>query len=105
MAATSTMLPYDTGLPQRLTGCVSELSCGDGQAALHGAALRDYAAVYGAFQAYLTPRHDCVAYGEQALLVLAEGGAFATESELPPVLPSASDEDVESCGYFGWLCH
>lgn len=92
--------------PERLTGCVSDISsCG---AASHSYthALRDYAMVYGAFQAYLEPAADAAPgrHGRAALEAEEPGGELP--ANLPPAPPALfSEEEIEDCGYLGWLQH
>lgn len=93
-------------------GCISELSSD----AIHGyehdyaAAMKTYATVYENFQAYLEPAnilatHDYdlstrpVEEHEHLGCLDQEFMECATNAE------SISDEDIEGCGYLGWLRH
>ncbi len=98
--------------PKAFTGCVSDISACrqidiDGDYAV---ALKAYSAVYEAAQAYLQPGEHAV---EHDYGLCAEGeqdghGAHvaaqlqATERER---VVNVSDEEVERCGYLGWLRH
>lgn len=94
------------------SGCVSELSSD----AIHGyphdyaVAMKNYAAIYENFQAYLEPAnilatHDYdlstrpVEEHEHLGCLDQEFMECATNTE------SISDEDIERCGYLGWLRH
>lgn len=100
--------------PTPFTGCLSELCCAerldrDAAAGDYAAALKYYGAVCEAAQSYLAPG-DVVAH-DYALCMRCErdahGAQLAAETELGvaewPDAPSFSDEEVESCGYLGWL--
>lgn len=95
--------------PKAFTGCVSEISSCQRLDHSYADALKQYGAVYEAAQAYLTPGevvvHDYAgcAQGEQD----AQGAQVAAQLELlqQDASPSVSDDEVERCGYLGWLRH
>ncbi len=97
--------------PKAFTGCVSEISSCEQLDHGYADALKQYGAVYEAAQAYLAPgqvvAHDygACAQGEQD----TQGAQVAAQLELlqqePVAVPSVSDDEVERCGYLGWLRH
>jgi hypothetical protein len=96
--------------PKSFTGCVSELSSCAVQEHSYTDALRNYAEVYEAYQSYLTPtdtlaQHDydlvgVAAANEHQLGCLNEEMVDGTVS-----VDAVSDEEIESCGYLGWIHH
>lgn len=92
--------------PKALTGCVSELSSCDGASHDYAAALKNYGAVYQAYQAYLSPDESMLRHGYgRAALEADELAPGASSEEMQLALPGGefSDDEVESCGYLGWL--
>ncbi|HSB98039.1 MAG TPA: hypothetical protein VLC91_16380 [Spongiibacteraceae bacterium] len=98
--------------PTLSSGCISDVSSD----AIHGyehdyaLAMKSYATVYENFQAYLEPAnilatHDYdlstrpVPEHERLGCLDQEFMEYAGNNE------SISDEDIESCGYLGWLRH
>jgi hypothetical protein len=104
-AATNAIRRYPSA-PKALTGCVSTIStCAP---ASHGYthALRDYAAVYQAYQAYLQPEVSALA-GRDGCAALDSGqltGDSVVDDEAAQT-ETFSEEEIESCGYLGWLRH
>ena len=88
-----------------LTGCVSALSsCRHIDHAACAAALKQYGALCAAAQCHLAPAdtelHDCGA------AVPAEApAAIEPMAALPFGARRVSDEEIEGCGYLGWLSH
>lgn len=116
MVSESSLLPNSSRerdlAPTACNGCVSELSSDS----IHGyqhdyaVAMKSYATVYENFQAYLEPANILAAHDydlstkpvpeHQHLGCLdQEFIEYATHTD------SVSDEDIESCGYLGWLRH
>jgi hypothetical protein len=93
-------------------GCISELSSDD----IHGhnhdyaVAMKSYAAVYEKFQSYLEPQnilatHD---YDLSTRPVTEHEHLGCLDQEFMECATNAdsiSDEDIERCGYLGWLRH
>lgn len=95
--------------PESLTGCVSEISSCAGHEHSYADALKDYAAVYEAYQSYLTPGDAVVHDYDQLAAVAAEEhhlGCLNDDLLASTLIPDdVSDEEIESCGYLGWLHH
>lgn len=102
--------------PKAFTGCVSEISSCEQLDHSYADALKQYGAVYEAAQAYLAPGqavahdYDACAQGEQD----TQGAQVAAQLELllqeeqeheQHKVASVSDDEVERCGYLGWLRH
>jgi len=98
--------------PTLSSGCISDVSSD----AIHGyehdyaAAMKSYATVYENFQAYLEPSDILAAhdYDLSAKLVPAHEHLGCLGQEFmnrAGNIESISDEDIESCGYLGWLRH
>jgi hypothetical protein len=98
--------------PTPCNGCISELSSDSihGHQHDYAAAMKSYAAVYENFQSYLEPAnilagHDYdlstkpVPEHEHLGCLDQEFIEYTTHTD------SVSDEDIESCGYLGWLRH
>lgn len=94
------------------SGCVSELSSD----AIHGyphdyaVAMKDYATIYENFQAYLEPANILASHDYDLSTRPVEEhehlGCLDQEfMECATNIESISDEDIESCGYLGWLRH
>jgi len=86
-------------------GCWSELSSCAVQDQVYLEALKSYARVYAAYQDYLTPE-DPVGRHDYAL------GVSATEEHVQLGLLSkaehpatVTDDEIDGCGYLGWLRH
>jgi len=91
--------------PTPLCGCWSELSSCRAQDQVYLDALKSYAQVYAAYQDYLTPEPP-MERRDYAL------GVSATEEHVQLGLLSetghaqrVSDDDIDDCGYLGWLRH
>ncbi len=90
--------------PKALTGCVSAIStCGQASSD-YRAGLKAYAEVYEAYQAYLTPADPLAGH--------CYGSVPASDAESADWLmapledgPQVTDDEVEGCGYLGWLQH
>lgn len=96
--------------PRSVTGCVSEISSrGDG-VSFHPEAFKRYAEVYGAYQAYLMPLDPLAAHDYELGLRTAPSshrlGCLDEDFVDDTVLRApVADEDIEQCGYLGWLHH
>ncbi len=96
--------------PKSFTGCVSEISSCATHDQPYAAALRNYAQVYEAYQAYLDPvdgqiTHDYDAVG---VAVTVEHQLGCLNEEMVDCTVHAddiSDEDIDGCGYLGWIHH
>jgi len=91
--------------PPRPAGCWSELSSCAVQDQVYLEALKSYAQVYAAYQDYLTPE-DPVGRHDYSL------GVSATEEHVQLGLLSkaahpatVTDDEIDGCGYLGWLRH
>jgi hypothetical protein len=98
--------------PTPSNGCISEVSSD----AIHGyehdyaVAMKNYATIYENFQAYLAPANILAAHDyDLSTKQVPEHehlGCLEQEfMECPSNTESISDEDIESCGYLGWLRH
>lgn len=101
----------DRAAPKSITGCVSAISsCA---AIDHGYtdALKNYAAVYEEFQAYLSPldtlpEHDYDRVIAMSVPQNSHLGCLNDDMvEYLTALDTVSDDDIENCGYLGWLHH
>lgn len=93
------------GAPRALTGCLSELSSCQAQDHVYLEALKSYAEVYAAYQDYLMP-DDPVARHDYSLKV----SETEEHSQLGLLIEdfrteSVSDDEIDDCGYLGWLRH
>lgn len=93
-------------------GCISDISSD----AIHGceqgyaAAMKNYGVIYEQYQAYLLPDNQLQPHNYD--LAAVQVPAFnhlgcLNEDLLEATAPSdiVSDDDIESCGYLGWLYH
>ena len=100
----------DLFAPKSLTGCVSALSSCERLDAAYTAALKNYGETYEQFQDYLAPadvlsEHD---YDQAIAMSMPEGahlGCLNDEVVEFPALNDISEEEIEHCGYMGWLRH
>ena len=115
LLATPTMPPVraeQSGDALNTGGCISELSSD----AIHGcehdyaAAMKSFAVVYEQYQAYLMPSGQLVAHDYDiaakpvpAFSHLGCLNAELLESTVPE--DDISDDEIEGCGYLGWLHH
>jgi len=96
--------------PQLFTGCVSDISSDAAPAHFHADAFKRYAQVYAAYQAYLMPTDPLAAHdyelGSRAVALDCRLGCLG-EDLVNDTVPrdDISDEDIERCGYLGWLHH
>lgn len=102
----------DAAAPKPFTGCVSALSTCAPPDPAYTDALKNYGEVYEQFQAYLSPldalsEHDydraiALSMPERAHIGCLDGDMI----ELITGGDSAvSDDEIEHCGYLGWLHH
>lgn len=90
-----------------LTGCVSKLSALELHQHAYFDALREYAKVYEATQAYLAGdgsgiAHDYAAFdGDSSEL---DHGLLSDNGEAVAFV-QISDDEIDICGYMGWLRH
>lgn len=93
--------------PSALTGCISGVSVVRPHRHAYFHALKDYAVHYADAQAYLAVDHSLVAcdYGsiDKASHEL-DHGLLGDDGE-PVRYTQVSDEDIDKCGYMGWLRH
>lgn len=94
--------------PKLLTGCVSEISnCALRESARSGA-FKDYAAVYAAYQDYLAPARHELPHDYDGIARSARDGCLddgLLDWTLQRHRDAVSDDDIEGCGYLGWLQH
>lgn len=93
-------------------GCISELSSYDIHAYSHdyAVAMKSYATIYESFQAYLEPKNILASHDYDLSTRAVEEhehlGCLDQEfMECAVNADSISDEDIERCGYLGWLRH
>jgi hypothetical protein len=96
--------------PKSFTGCVSEISSFAAPEHSYADALKDYAQVYEAYQAYLTPADTVVQHDYDSVGVATAAGhqlGCLNEELVECTVPvdDVSDEEIESCGYLGWVHH
>lgn len=90
-----------------LTGCVSKLSIVEPREHAYFDALKDYAFRYAAAQAYLADTqsqiaHDYTSIGDAPSE--PDHGLLDDDGE-PAMFAQISDDDIDNCGYMGWLRH
>ena len=103
---------YPLGGAPNAGGCISDISSD----AIHGctegytAAMKNYGLVYEQYQAYLLPDEQLQPHNYDLAAVLVPTfnhlGCLNNdllESTAPTDI--VSDDDIESCGYLGWLYH
>lgn len=93
-------------------GCISELSSDEihGYSHDYAVAMKNYATIYENFQAYLEPADILAAHDYDLSTRPVEEhehlGCLDQEfMECATNADSISDEDIERCGYLGWLRH
>ena len=90
--------------PKAITGCVSALSTCTQSSPDYRAALKHYGEVYSDYQAYLTPADPLAGHAYGSVPACSEDSVNWLLAG--PGAPSeVSDDEVERCGYFGWLHH
>ncbi len=105
-APASTLAPSITG------GCISELSSDS----IHGveheytSAMKNYGTIYEQYQSYLMPRNELLPHDYELsikLAALSNSLGCLNEELLASTLhqDDVSDDDIENCGYMGWLHH
>lgn len=105
-ASTSALAPSVT------SGCISELSSD----AIHGvehdyaSAMKNYGVVYEEYQSYLMPRSELLPHDYDLsvkLAALASPLGCLNEELVATTLheDDINDDDIEGCGYMGWLHH
>jgi len=98
--------------PSASGGCISELSSDS----IHGveheytSAMKNYGAIYEQYQSYLMPRHELLPHDYDLsikLAVLSNSLGCLNEELVASTLheDDVSDDDIEGCGYMGWLHH
>jgi hypothetical protein len=93
-------------------GCISELSSNDihGYSHDYAVAMKNYATIYENFQAYLEPANILASHDYDLSTRPVEEhehlGCLDQEFiECATNVEAISDEDIERCGYLGWLRH
>ena len=91
--------------PRPLTGCVSALSVCRGRTAAYQAALKQYGALCTAAEwpADAAAPHDYEALANPAPPGPGCGCLTAELAEIPAPTAAIGDDDIEFCGYLGWL--
>lgn len=102
----------DLVAPTSTNGCISELSSDSIHAVERGyaSAMKNYAVLYEQFQSYLMPRNELLPHDYElnvTLAALANPLGCLNEELVASTLheDDISDEDIEGCGYMGWLHH
>lgn len=99
----------DTTAPKVFSGCLSALSSYEPLDHAYTDALKNYGEVYEQFQAYLEPLDTLSAHDyDQAIAMSMPEHAHLgclNDDMVEFVASSAqiSDEEIENCGYMGWL--
>ena len=90
-----------------LTGCVSNESMVEQLQHAYFDALKDYAVHYAQAQSYLVEEGAPVVHDYTLTeRMLAEPDHSMLEDEMETEqAPLVSDEDIDACGYLGWLRH
>lgn len=106
LAGRTASLLYPRALPRPLTGCVSALSICRCQSSGYHDALKNFAAlctVTDGLSAGGAVPHDYDALGRPT----AENGCGCLTAELAEIQTNFAigDDDIEFCGYLGWLHH
>ena len=103
---------FERTAPKSLTGCVSGVSACTPVNHAYTDALKNYAEVYEAFQAYLSPLDTVAAhdYDRAIAMSVPENSHFGCINDdmvefIASTRSKIADEDIESCGYLGWLQH
>lgn len=98
--------------PTSTSGCISELSSDSIHAVERGyaSAMKNYAVLYEQFQSYLMPRNALLPHDYELsvkLAALANPLGCLNEELVASTLheDDISDDDIEGCGYMGWLHH
>ncbi len=93
-------------------GCISALSSNEihGYSHDYAVAMKNYATIYENFQAYLEPQNVLASHDYDLSTRPVEEhehlGCLDQEfMECATNADSISDEDIERCGYLGWLRH
>ena len=100
----------EAGAPKSVTGCLSSLSTCAAPDQDYAAALKNYGEVYERFQEYLAPA-DAPAdhnYDQVIAMSMPQGVHLGCLNDAIAAFPASidtSDDDVEGCGYLGWLHH
>lgn len=102
----------DSAAPKSLTGCVSALSSCEPIDHGYTDALKSYGEVYEQFQAYLSPidtlsEHD---YDQAIAMSMPENAHFGCLNDdmvefIAASETAISEDEIEHCGYMGWLYH
>lgn len=90
-----------------LTGCISGVSVIKPPRHAYFDALKDYAVHYADAQAYLAVDHSLVTHDNSSIdnsPIEFDHGLLGDDGE-PVRFSQISDEDIDKCGYMGWLRH
>lgn len=101
----------DFAAPKSLTGCVSALSSCAAVDHAYTDALKIYGEIYEQFQAYLSPldtlsTHD---YDQAIAMSMPENAHLGClNDDMVEFIASSeniTEDEIENCGYLGWLRH
>lgn len=101
----------DLAAPKSFTGCVSALSSCAALDHAYTDALKNYGEIYEQFQAYLSPLDTLSAHDYDRVIAMSvpENAHFGCLNddmvELIATTDKITDDEIESCGYLGWLHH
>ncbi len=90
-----------------LTGCISKLSVVERHEHAYFDALKDYAVHYAEAQAYLADAESPIVHDYAAIdncVSEPDRGLLDDDGELVRFV-LISDDDIDNCGYLGWLRH
>jgi hypothetical protein len=99
----------DFAAPKSFTGCVSALSSCAALDHAYTDALKNYGEIYEQFQAYLSPLDTLTErdYDRVIAMSVPENAHFGclNDDMVELILAAAdiTDDEIESCGYLGWL--
>jgi hypothetical protein len=97
-------------MPLQFTGCISELSCASEDYHGYGAALKNYVEAYRISHSYVESGTVMVEHDYTLNVTETEehGSLGLLGDEIERTVRSHvhfSDEEIEQCGYLGWLQH
>lgn len=117
LAIASAMMesPIASAFPMADTGChgcISDISSDSIHGCEHdyAAAMKTYGGIYERYQSYLMPRDQLLPHDYDLVAKVAPTSSHLgclDQELLESTVPSddVSDDEIETCGYLGWLHH
>ncbi|MDB6062620.1 MAG: hypothetical protein JWM78_2723 [Verrucomicrobiaceae bacterium] len=112
---TNQVLPvgaYSSSAAPTSSGCISDISSDSIHGCEHdyAAAMKNYGVIYEEYQSYLMPTNQLIAHdynlGAQPVPAFSHLGCLNQDLLESTVLTDdVSDDEIENCGYLGWLHH